>query len=229
VALSAFVGLGLVLAVAIVLWRATLLPPEVVRGYVPRRGDVVFQRLPDSELARVIEGIGGSRWTHCGIVDVDGATWTVIEAVGPVRVVPLATWIRRGAGQAWIALRLEGATPDVVDAALASARTFLGRPYDLRFDLDDERIYCTELVHKAFAAALGHDLVETKALRDLPWQPHAAWIEQTEGGPPPLERRIVTPAALLASPRLIVVHDSTREAPPRTDAPGPHSAVRSRP
>ena len=196
-------GALLVLGVAgAVVWHRTRVPPAEVRGYAPRRGDLVFQQLPRSELATVIEGIGGSPWTHCGIVDVEGSRWTVVEAVGPVRVVPLLAWMDRGRGGRWRALRVEAATTDQVDEALRVARSFLGRPYDHHFALDDERIYCTELVHKAFAAALGAPLSEPEALGRLAWRPHEAWIRSREGGALPLDRLVVTPAGLLASPQL---------------------------
>jgi len=36
---------------------------------------------------------------------------------------------------------------------LACCEKYLGRPYDYRYQLDDESIYCSELIYKSFRDA----------------------------------------------------------------------------
>ena len=125
-----------------------------VRGV--RDGDVVFHRSTSSQ-ADAIAVATGSRYTHMGIVRiVDGAPM-VLEAVQPVRLTPLAEWRSRGRTGTFAARRHPDAdvvwTKPTLERLDALQAEWLGRSYDARFEWDDARLYCSELVHKAFGAA----------------------------------------------------------------------------
>lgn len=79
---------------------------------------------------------------------------------------------------------------------------FAGRSYDFHYDLDDDEIYCSELVQKAYERGLGLRLGEVQRLGDLNWRPHEKFIREMENGRLPLERQMVTPVALTRSPLL---------------------------
>jgi hypothetical protein len=66
-------------------------------GYEPRNGDIVFQtsRSPQS---LAIQLATKSPYSHMGIVYVQGGAPFVFEAVQPVKLTPLRSWIERGAG-----------------------------------------------------------------------------------------------------------------------------------
>jgi hypothetical protein len=172
--------------------------------YRPRAGDVLFQSLPHGPLVDAIEGVTRSPASHCGIVVATPAGWMVAEALGTVRLTPLGAWCRRGRGWAFEARQL--ADPALAAALAAATSPWLGRPYDARFRFDDEAIYCSELVLLAGRSALGRDLGRIERLGDLDWRPWAAAIERFEGGPPPLDRLMITPEALRREPLLARVH-----------------------
>lgn len=78
----------------------------------------------------------------------------VFEAVNPVRKTPLETWIAHGRGRRYAVKRLRAAestlTADAIGKMQKLGRSWLGRPYDLRFQWDDGSLYCSELVFKLF-------------------------------------------------------------------------------
>lgn len=200
------------LACVLCLWLSVVSCTHLPEGYAPREGDMVFQSFPPNPLTDAIEGCQGSPLSHCGIVASAGnnrkgqTRWVVIEAVGPVKETPLARWIGRGRGHR-IAVyrfrdaRLAASTP----AIIAAARTYLGRPYDLRYRWDDESLYCSELIHKATRDATGKEIGKLDRLGDLDWKPHAMTIRALEGGDPPLDRKMITPVALTRAPELELV------------------------
>lgn len=178
-------------------------------GYEPREGDVVFQSFHRNALTIAIEGCQGSPLSHCGIVapargKKKGANaWVVLEAVGPVKETPLSAWIERGRGQRLAVYRfsdrnLAANTPAIIKAA----RRYLGRPYDFRYRWDDDQFYCSELVYKAVRDATRREIGKLDRLGDLDWKPHEKTIRELEGGPPPLDRKMITPIALTRAPEL---------------------------
>ena len=62
--------------------------------------------------------------------------------------------------------------------------------------MDDEKIYCSELIYKGYKAATGKPLGKLVKLREMDWKPYEATIREIEGGPPPLEREIISPRAV---------------------------------
>ena len=113
-------------------------------------GDVVLQA-STSERSALIRKASRSPYSHVGLVEVAKDGVFVIEAVQPVSRTPLATWVARGEGQWVTVLRPKELDPKARARVIAAARRELGKPYDARYRWDDERLYCSELVVKAFA------------------------------------------------------------------------------
>lgn len=176
-----------------------------LKGYEPAEGDVVFQALPKSPLRDLISGSTDSPFSHCGIVLKREGKWLVIEAIGPVREIELESWVAQGAGGGFAAYRLREEKRVSIPTFIAAARRFLGRPYDSRYRFDDERIYCSELVFKAWRIATSEDLGKVRKVSELKWQPYRATIEQLEGGPVPLDRELITPRDLSEASQLVQV------------------------
>jgi cell wall-associated NlpC family hydrolase len=169
-------------------------------------GDLVFETSSSSQSA-AIRWATGSRWSHVGIVDVDGGKPTVIEALGRVSRTPWRAWTRRASrGGGYLVLRPRGLPPDRRRAAAEQARTFLGRRYDPRFGWSDDRIYCSELVVKAYERAAGVSLGRRERLRDLRLFGIRGAIERRWGGPVPEDLVLVTPASLARDGRLARVY-----------------------
>lgn len=67
-------------------------------------------------------------------------------------------------------------------------RSLPGRPYDFKYDMDDETIYCSELLYRSMLNASGVRLGTLHKLSDFKWQPYMKVIEKYERGLPPLDR-----------------------------------------
>src|SRR5438132_8770895 len=93
-------------------------------GYSPKPGDIVFQSFPHSPLTDMIEGVTESAYSHCGIVAQKKGQWKVIEAVGPVREVPLTDWIQQGRERAFAVYRLKQTYSAEIPAFLQAAEEY---------------------------------------------------------------------------------------------------------
>lgn len=180
-------------------------------GYVPEHGDLLFQSLPNPpglDLVDAIEGSTGSPFSHCGMVFRDGEKWKVIEAIGPVQIEDLRTWVQRGRNGKFVAYRLNAKLRAKTDQALVAMKKDLGKPYDPRYRFDDEAIYCSELLRRGWQKATGVVLGKDVKLGELNWKPYQAVIAAIEGpGPPPLDRLMITPRDLATAPELSLVYE----------------------
>jgi hypothetical protein len=183
-------------------WAAS----AAIARYEPRKGDVIFQSLPHGPVVWAIEGVTRSPYSHCGIVGREDGQWVVYEAIGRVRVTPLREYLERGRGGGFAAYRLRDEFAGHIPATLECCRTYLGRPYDIRYRLDDEKIYCSELIYKAFRdATQGQELGTLSRFGDMDWGAYEALIRQIEGGPIPVDRMMITPVGLARAPQLVPI------------------------
>lgn len=173
-----------------------------ISSYTPRHGDIVFQSLPHMPVIDAIEGSTRSPYSHCGVVVKQDNLWHVLEAIGPVKLTRLERWIGQGREDAFAVSRLKAEFQPKVDAMIAAAEKFTGLPYDIQYELDDEKIYCSELIYKAFKAASGQNLGRTVKLGDLDWKPYEQIIRAIAGDPVPLEREMITPRDLAKARQL---------------------------
>lgn len=179
-----------------------LIPFYWYTSYSPQQGDILFQPLPRANLVIAIEGCTHSPYSHCGVVRRKEEQWVVAEAVGPVKNTSLFSWIKRGRGAKFAVYRLRKTERRHIPAFIQSIEKYYGRPYDIRYRMDDECIYCSELVYKAWHDATGKDLGKVVTLGELDWKPYEKIIREIEGGPPPLKRVMITPAHLSRAPEL---------------------------
>jgi hypothetical protein len=160
--------------------------------------DVVFQDLDCGPRCDLIREITQSRFTHVGIVLDEGGQRVVWEAYGPVGPTPLAEWVDRSGGVIGVYRldeRLRRRGPDIA----REVRAMRGLPYDGDYQWDDERIYCSELVHKAVLRATGRAL---SAPHPYSFGPHRAAIAQLTKGRLDEGTLIVAPVDLAQSPWL---------------------------
>ncbi|MDZ7616924.1 MAG: YiiX/YebB-like N1pC/P60 family cysteine hydrolase, partial [Patescibacteria group bacterium] len=174
--------------------------------YQPREGDVVFQSLPYSRLVRAIEGATRSPYSHCGVVAKRDGRWVVYEAYDGVSATPLREFLFRGRNQGFAVYRLKEDRQQYVPAMLECVQSYLGRPYDVRYRFDDEAIYCSELIFKAYRTATGGEELGTVVkFGDLNWKPFEETVQHYEPGPVPLDREMITPKDLALAPQLELV------------------------
>jgi hypothetical protein len=191
------------IAVAAIVALASQCATSAPNFYSPREGDFVFQSLPKGDLVEAIEGASQSPYSHVGMVIRKNDQWFVREAIGDVHDTPLHEWGARGRmNHAFDAFRLKTELQKFVPEFIKDSEVFLGRPYDYKYDMGDQAIYCSELLYKSMLAASGVRLGKLQKLSELKWQRYKATIEKYEGGPVPLNREMITPKALSEATQL---------------------------
>ena len=169
-----------------------------------RDGDVVFQS-NSSPTAQAIRIATHSAWNHCGIVFIENGKPYVYEAVQPVRRIPLEDWAAQGTDGKFSAKRLRTVSSVLNGqkrtALKVAASKHLGKNYDLAFSWSDERLYCSELVWKAYKESTGIELGKRQKLRDfdLSHPLVQAKLKQRYGNKIPLDEEVISPQALWVS------------------------------
>lgn len=212
-ALLALAGIGLTLT------PAEDLPPL-------KTGDIVFQTTR-TNASDAIMLASGTLYTHVGIVEVNEEGHPmVIEAVGPVRALPLDDWIGKGEGGRVTVKRIRNLDGTRAKQATANARRYLGRPYDHYFYESRDQIYCSELVYLAFKEGADIAVGREEKIRDLNIDTAAAQklIRQRWKAHPLckarsartfeacyaliLDQTLVTPASIARDPQMELVYTS---------------------
>ncbi len=175
-----------------------------------REGDVLFQT-SRSVQGQAIQLATHSRWSHVGLLFREKGSWRVLEAVQPVRFTALRDWVGRGKGGQVVVKRLKGPGQPLNDGQLDRMRKmgkrFLGRPYDLTFEWDDRRIYCSELVWKIYKEGAGIELGRLQKLKDFDLSHPAVRKKMREryGSSIPMDESVISPQSLYESPLLTTV------------------------
>lgn len=175
-----------------------------------REGDVVFQTSRSAQ-SQAIQLATRSRWSHMGLLVREKNTWMVFEAVQPVRLTPLQEWVARGQGGHVVIKRLKDADRRLDGATLLRMRQigtrFLGKPYDLTFEWDDRRIYCSELVWKIYKEGAGIELGTLQKLKDFDLSHPVVRKKMREryGSSIPMDEPVISPQSLFESPLLVMV------------------------
>jgi hypothetical protein len=202
---------ALVLLTAVAAFAAPASAAEKAAAYQPKDGDVIFQGAAGDTFGDLIKGLSKSEIAHCGLVYQKAGKWVVLEANGAnVHETPLPEFIKKEDGQ-YRAERLKDQDKTRLAAMIKAAQRFLGRPYDMRFTMGDDQLYCSELVYKAYRAAYQKELAPLVKLGDLAWRPFEAQIQLVNDGKVPTDLQLVLPAHLAASNQLEVVSDHFRK------------------
>jgi len=189
-------------------------------------GDLLFQTIRSHQTTAIM--LASHTWlSHVGIVRLalDG-TPKVVEAVGPVREIPLDRWMKQGIGARLLIKRLPELTHEQARAVLAAAEGFYGRPYDFFFLPDDDRIYCSELAYKAFQQGAGLTVGQMQKVATLDLENFAVkallqerWVDDPLCQSPetnsyekclPIikQQDIITPDAVARDPRLLTLYSN---------------------
>ena len=130
-------------------------------------GDIVLQT-GYSFQSWAIREVTDSSVTHVGLVidsDNDGDL-EVIEAVGPVKITSIEDFNARGTASVRRLKNFDMHSANIKQNLADAAMAYLGRPYDLKFKWDDKKIYCSELVWKAYKD-IGIEIASQETFSDL--------------------------------------------------------------
>lgn len=129
-------------------------------------GDIIFHKSQSSQ-AKAITEASSSEWTHVGIIVAKAGQWHVAEAIGPVKITPLQTFINRGKNKEYKIFRFKYFNPLTMTANLLKAIQKHNKPYDIYFEMSNERTYCSELVYKAMLEVTGQQVGKIQQFKDL--------------------------------------------------------------
>lgn len=205
---------SLALLVALVAMSAGFARYQKARTFNPydlRDGDIVFQETGGHQ-GVAVKAATKSRWTHVGLVFFRDGKPMVIEAMQPVRITPLASFIARNP-KSFYAMRLKDAdsriNADAVKKAERYCNTMLGKDYDLQFRWSDEKIYCSELVWKVYKNAVGIELCKPRPFKSYnlkdPTVQRMVKARYGDANTLPLDELAVAPSDLAESPLLVEV------------------------
>jgi hypothetical protein len=164
-------------------------------------GDILFQ-ISTSGQGKAIQLATHSPYSHCGILFKEDEQWMVFEGVQPVKKTPLTEWIARGDKHHYVVKRhkkaLELLTPEVKSKMKAEAKKFIGKNYDLTFEWSDDRIYCSELVHKIYTRGAGISIGTLQELQDFDLSHPIVLmkIKERYGKNIPLHETVISPGSL---------------------------------
>ena len=164
-------------------------------------GDILFQ-ISTSGQGKAIQLATHSPYSHCGILFKEDEQWIVFEGVQPVKKTPLNEWIARGDKHHYVVKRhkkaLELLTPEVKLKMKTEAKKFIGKNYDLTFEWDDDRIYCSELVYKIYNRGAGISIGTLQELQDFDLSHPIVLqkIKERYGKNIPLHETVISPGSL---------------------------------
>ena len=105
-----------------------------------REGDIIFIETKSFQSKFVKLGMM-SIWSHCGIAVDTHEGVQIMEADTTVRILPVERFIDKSVGGKYIIKRPKHQLTQPINKD-----KWLGRWYDLKFDFDNEEVYCSELV-----------------------------------------------------------------------------------
>lgn len=165
-------------------------------------GDVVLQA-SKSERSALIRKASRSPYSHTGVIEVAKDGVFVIEAVQPVSRTPFAKWAKRGEGGTVTVLRLNELSEADAKRVVGEAKKLLGKPYDAKYRWDDERIYCSELVVKAFEKGAARSVGKQQQVKDLALSAEELQFASQAGVS--AEQTLVTPGSLVDDAQFTVL------------------------
>ncbi|RMG22718.1 MAG: YiiX family permuted papain-like enzyme [Bacteroidetes bacterium] len=185
-------------------------PKELTLHKNIQQGDIIFQTSTSSQ-SKAIQLATNSRYSHMGIIYENDGQLFVYEAVQPVKLTPLKEWINRGENGHYVIKRLKNAenilTNSVLKEMKRTGEQFKGKPYDLYFEWSNDRIYCSELVWKIYKQAAKVEVGQLEQLADFDLSSEIvrAKMKERYGDNIPMGEKVISPAAIFNSDKLITV------------------------
>ena len=130
--------------------------------FLPKNGDLLFQDLDSSPLCdgieKVTKGINNQNFSHIGIVIMRNNQHYVLEAFSNgVDTVLLDVFLNRSINhnnkQKVVVGRLNNEYSHLLQKALKIGIDLIGKKYDAEFKINNDKFYCSELIHDIFLEA----------------------------------------------------------------------------
>ncbi|MCH2045249.1 MAG: YiiX family permuted papain-like enzyme [Saprospiraceae bacterium] len=177
-----------------------------------KNGDLIFHT-SQSRQSQAIQLATNSKYSHMGIIYQKGNQYFVYEAVQPVKITPLKTWINRGEAGKYVVKRLKNAeellTASGIQKMKMIGKQHLNKDYDLRFEWSDNKMYCSELVWKVYKEAFNIEIGQLERLGDFDLSDPIVQqkLKERYGNQLPKEELVITPDQMFNSEKLVLVEE----------------------
>lgn len=174
-------------------------------------GDLIFQ-ISQSAQCVAVQAATKSSYSHCGIIFKEDGKWMVLEAVQPVRFVSLSKWIESGKESHYVVKRLKESATVLTDQMLAKmkdeGKSHIGKNYDLTFEWNDKKMYCSELIWKIYKRTTGIEIGKLEKLADFDLTNSIVKpiVAQRYGNEIPFDETVISPISIMKSEALITVN-----------------------
>lgn len=178
-------------------------------------GDIIFQTSQSGQ-SLAVSYATHSKYTHCGLLFNDNGNWFVYEAVGPVKKTAFKQWIEHGDSNYYVVRRLANADSIMTEATTkkmrASVDSRMGIGYDFYFGWNDDLIYCSELVWKAYHEATALEVGQPKPMSefDLTHPVVIQTMHERYGERFPYDTLMISPGDVFDSPLLTTVAEGIK-------------------
>lgn len=177
-----------------------------------QNGDIIFQ-VSQSSQCKAVQLATHSKYSHCGMLYFKDKQWFVAEAVEPVKLTPLKEFISHGKDEHYVIKRVKSLTKEQWTAKGNIVKDYvkanLGKHYDLYFNWDDSKIYCSELVWKAYKKAFDIEIGKLQTMQEFDLSHPAVKQKLSEryGTKIPLNEKVISPAQMFNSELLVLVEE----------------------
>jgi len=167
-------------------------------------GDIIFQ-ISKSKQSEAIQLATHSKYSHVGIVFIEKGKPYVYEAAGKVKWTKLKKFIKNGKKKHFVVKRLKNAekilTPPVIEKMKKAAGKYDKLDYDIYFEWNDEKIYCSELVWKIYHEILNIEIGDLKQFKDYDFTHPVVKVKLKErfGDNLPEDETVISPASMFDS------------------------------
>ena len=125
----------------------------------PMEGDIVFI-FSKSRQSPFIAYATRSVYTHCGIIVMKGNERYVLEASNRVKLTPYKEFVEHARWGYYERIRIIP-KPFKIDY-----EKYLGKKYDLQFDFNNDKMYCSELVYLIYKEQFNIELCKPKQTKE---------------------------------------------------------------
>lgn len=130
-----------------------------------KEGDLVFQDLDCGPLCDAIEavteGYKGRDFSHVAIIIKENNRLRAVEAIGTeVRSISIdSLFLRTPSKNKYLIMRLNDEYQHLSKNISKNSLKYIGKKYDDRFIMNNDSLYCSELVYEVFNASIKHEQI----------------------------------------------------------------------
>lgn len=125
----------------------------------PKEGDIVFI-WSKSRQSPFITYATGSLFTHCGIIVEKNNELYVLEASSQVKLTPYKQFLENARWNYYERIRV------IANDVEIDYKKYLGKKYDIQFDFNNDKMYCSELVYLIYKDQFNIELCEPKQIKE---------------------------------------------------------------